>query len=138
MINKQNRKLAAILFADIVNYTGLMQKDEAKAKEQLQKFRMVVSEQVAAFNGQIVNFYGDGCLAIFNSPLDATRKKIVLPPARYFRKPFDSAPVVSRATVYATALGVYELSINGQPVTEQMFTPGWSDYRNAYITTRST
>ncbi|HEC01929.1 MAG TPA: alfa-L-rhamnosidase [Phycisphaerales bacterium] len=64
-----------------------------------------------------------------DSLLNATRKEIVLPPARYYRKPFDSAPAVSRATVYATALGVYELSINGQPVTEQMFTPGWSDYR---------
>jgi alpha-L-rhamnosidase len=63
------------------------------------------------------------------TPLSATRQKMVLPPARYYRKPFDSAPAVSRATVYATALGVYELSINGQPVSDQMFTPGWSDYR---------
>lgn len=71
-----------------------------------------------------------------DSPLNATRKKIVLPPARYYRKDFVAEKHVRRATIYATALGVYELSLNGQRVTDQMFTPGWSDYRKrAYYNT---
>ncbi|MHC4694304.1 MAG: family 78 glycoside hydrolase catalytic domain, partial [Planctomycetota bacterium] len=32
------------------------------------------------------------------------------------------------ATVYASALGLYELHINGQRVGEDYFTPGWTDY----------
>ena len=36
-------------------------------------------------------------------------------------------PVVS-ARLYATALGVYEASINGVPVAEDCLTPGWTDY----------
>ncbi len=64
-----------------------------------------------------------------DSPLTATREKVVLPPARYYRKQFDAAKQVSRATAYATALGIYELNLNGHPVTDSMFTPGWSDYR---------
>jgi len=64
-----------------------------------------------------------------DTPLTATRRKVVLPPARYYRKPFLTLSKVRRATVYATALGVYELTINDEPVTDQMFTPGWSDYR---------
>lgn len=68
----QTRRLAAILFADIAGYTALMQKDEGQAKTSLTKFREVLQEQVAAHSGQIVHFYGDGCLAIFNTPTDAS------------------------------------------------------------------
>ena len=67
----QPRRLAAILFADMVGYTALMQKDESQAKTRLSKFRQVLQEQVPAFQGEIVHFYGDGCLALFDSPLDA-------------------------------------------------------------------
>jgi alpha-L-rhamnosidase len=61
--------------------------------------------------------------------LTASRQKIVLPPARYYRKEFEAEKSVRRATIYATALGIYELSLNGQRISDQMFTPGWSDYR---------
>ncbi|WP_433789101.1 family 78 glycoside hydrolase catalytic domain [Actinoplanes sp. CA-252034] len=35
---------------------------------------------------------------------------------------------VSRARVYATALGVYELSLNGSKVGDHQLAPGWTDY----------
>jgi len=62
------------------------------------------------------------------TPMEASQKKMVLPPARYYRKSFNADPKVKRATVYATALGIYELRVNGRRVSDQMFTPGWSDY----------
>ncbi|MHC4435201.1 MAG: family 78 glycoside hydrolase catalytic domain, partial [Planctomycetota bacterium] len=64
-----------------------------------------------------------------DSELEASQQKMVLPPARYYRKEFEARSQVRRATAYATALGIYELHINGRRVSEQMFTPGWSDYR---------
>lgn len=64
-----------------------------------------------------------------DTPLTATKDNVVLPAPRHYRKPFSAGKAVKRATAYATSLGIYELSINGQPVTDQMFTPGWSDYR---------
>jgi len=67
------RQLAAILFADIEGFTGLMQQNEVLAKSQLDKFRLVLEQQVAAHNGKIVNFYGDGCLVIFDAPLQAVQ-----------------------------------------------------------------
>lgn len=69
----QARKLAAILFADIVGYTGLMQRDEHHASALLRHFQQQLEEKVAAHNGRIVNFYGDGCLCTFQIPLDAVR-----------------------------------------------------------------
>jgi alpha-L-rhamnosidase len=62
------------------------------------------------------------------TPLEASQKKMVLPPARYYRKSLTTDRKLCRATVYASALGIYELYINGQRVSDQMFTPGWSDY----------
>lgn len=65
------RRLAAILFADIVGYTSLMQSDEAKARLLLAKFRNTLNEVVSQQNGKVINYYGDGCLCTFESAVDA-------------------------------------------------------------------
>ena len=54
--------------------------------------------------------------------------KITVSPAKYFRKEFES-PKVVRATVHATALGVYTLEINGKRVSDERLAPGWSAYQ---------
>ena len=36
---------------------------------------------------------------------------------------------VKKARLYATALGVYEAEINGEPVDDTYFHPGWTNYR---------
>ncbi len=44
------------------------------------------------------------------------------------RTSFDIPRQVARARVYASGLGIYELSINGQRVGQDYFTPGWTHY----------
>ncbi|MFF0365835.1 family 78 glycoside hydrolase catalytic domain [Micromonospora sp. NPDC005087] len=44
------------------------------------------------------------------------------------RRGFRVDGTVSRARVYATALGVYQLSLNGQRVGDHELAPGWTDY----------
>ena len=66
-----NRKLAAILFADIEGYTSLMQLDEKHALKLLNKFQYTLQLNINNHNGRIINQYGDGCLAIFHSSVDA-------------------------------------------------------------------
>ena len=44
------------------------------------------------------------------------------------RKSFNLPGVVRSARVYASALGIYKLNINGQPVGNDLFTPGWTCY----------
>ena len=68
---KPNRQLAAILFADIVGYTQLMQRNEKSALASLQKFKSELEQRVPVCNGEIIQFYGDGCLALFNSSVEA-------------------------------------------------------------------
>jgi alpha-L-rhamnosidase len=62
------------------------------------------------------------------SPVFTNRQSLFLPPARQYRKEFRAAKPVKRATIYATALGVYELYLNGRRVGDAYFAPGWTDY----------
>lgn len=49
-------------------------------------------------------------------------------PAPYVRKAFYLPAMVESARLYITALGLYECSINGQTVGDDVFAPGWTDY----------
>src|SRR5207253_3121769 len=49
--------------------------------------------------------------------------------APYLRKEVDLDNPVRSARLYVTALGLYEISINGQRVGEDIFTPGRTEYR---------
>jgi alpha-L-rhamnosidase len=57
-------------------------------------------------------------------------------PPPYLRKTFTLPSDVASARLYITALGVFECSINGKPVGEDVFAPGWTDYhkRVQYVT----
>jgi len=61
----------------------------------------------------------------WGSPQNATK---YLPPAPFLRREFTVTKPVRRATVYATALGLYELHLNGGRVGADFLTPGWTDY----------
>lgn len=54
----------------------------------------------------------------------------------YFRKTLTVSRPVKRALLYATALGVYELSLNGKRVGTDHLSPGWTDFnkRVHYLT----
>jgi alpha-L-rhamnosidase len=46
----------------------------------------------------------------------------------YLRKDFALKKPVAKARVYATALGLYELHLNGQRVGDHIFAPDWTAY----------
>src|SRR5207249_951449 len=48
-------------------------------------------------------------------------------PCPYLRKQFTLRKPLRRARIYATALGVYELYLNGQRVGRDILDPGWTD-----------
>ncbi len=71
-----DRRLAAILFTDIVGYTSMMQKDEFHALTIVRRHNSVVQENSKKHGGEVVNFYGDGCLAIFPSACEAVQSAV--------------------------------------------------------------
>ena len=67
----RNRKLAAILHADVVGFSRLMGEDEAGTHQALGKLRRAVDPLIAAHGGRIVGTAGDSLLADFSSVVDA-------------------------------------------------------------------
>lgn len=68
------RRLAAILAADVVGYTRLMEAHEEQTHLRLMQMRTAILDPgVMARHGQIVKNTGDGFLAIFESAHEATR-----------------------------------------------------------------
>jgi len=53
---------------------------------------------------------------------------LILPPPAYLRTTFQAEKPVRRATLYATALGIFDVHLNGQRVSDDYFNPGWTDY----------
>jgi adenylate cyclase len=65
------RELAAIMFSDIVGYTAIMGRDEARALQTLAEHRALLRTLLPKFNGRMIGEIGDGSLTSFHSALDA-------------------------------------------------------------------
>ncbi len=53
---------------------------------------------------------------------------LILPPPRHLGTALSIAKPVGRAVLYATALGLCDVYLNGSRVSDDSFTPGWTDY----------
>ena len=72
MTKNLQRRLAAILSADVVEYSRLMGEDEAATLDAVQTLRKGLLEpKIAAHDGRVVKLMGDGLLAEFSSAVEA-------------------------------------------------------------------
>ncbi len=58
-----------------------------------------------------------------------TVPQLFLPLPRVLRREFSVGKQVKRAVLYATAMGLYEVSLNGGEIGDDWFAPGWTDYK---------
>jgi adenylate cyclase len=77
MADKVERRLAAILSADVVGYARLMQADEAGTLARLKNLRKeVVESKITEHGGRLVKLMGDGALVEFPSVVDAVQSAV--------------------------------------------------------------
>jgi len=74
------RRLAAIVAADISEYSRLMQLDEERTHARVARQRReLIEPNLAEHNGKLIDWNtGDGFLAMFDSPVEAVRCAIVI------------------------------------------------------------
>ncbi len=121
---KRAHRLAAIMFTDIQGYTKLMQENEDKAIAIRNRHREIFNSSSAKHRGEILQYYGDGTLSIFESCVDAVRCAIEM------QNQFQSSPVIPvRIGIHLGDIVISEEEIIGDSVNiaarvESLGTPG--------------
>jgi class 3 adenylate cyclase/tetratricopeptide (TPR) repeat protein len=68
-LGTEERKVVTVLFADLVDSTGLAQRlDAERAREVLGRFYAAATEELQALRGQVEKFIGDAVMAVFGLP----------------------------------------------------------------------
>ena len=72
------RRLAAIIFCDMVGYSYLMEESETQALELLEEFRQIADKTIQEHSGGIIKTMGDGLFVAFGSAVDAVRAAVTI------------------------------------------------------------
>ena len=88
------RKLVAIMAADVVGYSRLMHDDEERTLATLTAHRAIIDELIANGRGEIAGTAGDSVLAEFASVVDAVRSAVAIQQA--LAKANETLPEESR------------------------------------------
>jgi class 3 adenylate cyclase len=72
----EERRLAAIMFSDICNFSRIMENNEKRALEIVELAFSCISQAVEQYNGRIIKKIGDGVLCEFSSAVNAVKAAI--------------------------------------------------------------
>ncbi|MCV0426423.1 MAG: adenylate/guanylate cyclase domain-containing protein [Roseibium sp.] len=72
-MQRVRRRLAAIMCADVAQYSKLMERDEDGTLDRLKTYRSVMSALTERHNGRIVNTWGDAVIIEFVSVMEAVQ-----------------------------------------------------------------
>ena len=108
------RRLAAILSADVVGYSRLMAADEEGTLAQLKAHRKeLIEPKTAAHQGRVVKLMGDGTLMEFASVVDALKFAIDVQRAMAER---NAAVPDDRRVVYRVGINIGDIIVDGDDI----------------------
>jgi hypothetical protein len=114
--DRVERRLAAILAADVAGYSRLMGTDEEGTLAQLKAIRKsLIDPAVAAHRGRTVKTTGDGLLLEFASAVDAARWAIALQQGSIFASASMSATSSSTRTISSATASISPRASKASP-----------------------
>ena len=112
--NEINRRLAAIVAADIVAYSRLMSEDELGTLQRLKAIQQeLVEPRIREFGGRLVKTTGDGALLEFSSAVDALQCAVVIQNQMTERE--KDVPVHQRI-VYRIGINLSDVLVDGDDI----------------------
>src|ERR1044072_1674996 len=118
------RMLAAIMFADMVGYTALMQANEQMARQKRRRLKEILETFIPQHNGEILQYYGDGSLSIFHSAIEATRAAIQIQTALQQEPQVDLRIGLHLGDVAIEEEGIFGDGVNLASRIESLAVPG--------------
>jgi adenylate cyclase len=77
-VNHIKRRLAAIVSADVKEYSRLMREDEAATVRTLTAYREIMADLIRQHHGRVVDSPGDNLLAEYASVVDAVQSAVAI------------------------------------------------------------
>ena len=111
--NRVERRLAAVLAADVAGYSRLMGLDEVGTARTLREHRAVSDALVAKYAGRIVKTTGDGVLLEFPSVVDAVECAVAVQVVMTERN--DGVPQ-DRRMLYRIGINLGDILIEGEDI----------------------
>ncbi len=108
------RRLTAILSADVADYSGLMEADEAGTLERLKRNRSRIFDPlVAAHGGRLVKLMGDGALVEFGSVVAAVNCALAIQEATEGAEPEQ---VAAKRIRYRIGINLGDVIVEGDDI----------------------
>jgi adenylate cyclase len=107
------RKLAAILSADVVGYSRLMAEDEEETVRRLGAYRVEITNLVGDHRGRVVDFTGDNFLAEFPTATDAVEAAAEI---QRVLKARNAAVPAGRAMEFRIGVHLGEVRVEGERI----------------------
>jgi adenylate cyclase len=115
------RRLAAILAADVVGYSKLMESDEEGTRRRMRALQdELIDPRVAADGGRIVKTTGDGILIEFPSAVDALRNALAVQSAMAER---NAALKEGQRLVFRVGINLGDVIVEGEDIHGQSSPP---------------
>jgi adenylate cyclase len=130
------RRLTAILVADVAGYSGLMERDEEGTATRMSACRAIADAEIAKTEGRLFKTMGDAVLAEFASPVNAVRCAVGIRDALAVAEQGNEQPLIMRFGLHLADVLVEGDDLIGDGINlaariQQAAEPGTIDLSNA-------
>jgi class 3 adenylate cyclase len=121
--NATQRKLTAIMSADVKGYSKLMGDDDESTVNTITAYRKIISELIQKHRGRVVDTHGDNVLAEFESTVNAVKAQLTFK-TRWKQKIASSPTIVEWISALVSIWWISFITATGSTAMVSMLPQG--------------